>query len=103
MRDGNTAYSAMKEGVIGFSKNLARELQPYSIRVNVVAPGLIRLPMENETVELPKADLQRRGQPEDVAYAALYFASDESRWVTGQVLSVDGGADVFVNHERVSD
>lgn len=103
MRDGMTAYSTVKQGVIGFSKNLAREVYKYNIRVNVLSPGLIRQPISEGTIDLPNEMLDRKGQPEDIAYGALYFASDESRWVTGQELVVDGGADIFVKRERIFD
>lgn len=93
----------VKEGVIGMSKNLAREMHPYNIRVNAISPGLIRIPIETKRIELPKALLTRRGQPEDIAYAALYLMLDESRWITGQNLVIDGGADIFVDRDRVFD
>jgi NAD(P)-dependent dehydrogenase (short-subunit alcohol dehydrogenase family) len=99
-RDGTAAYGAAKDGVIGFTRNLARELHADNIRVNCIAPGLIRLPLRDGAIELPEAELARRGQPEDIAYAALYLASDESRWVTGQVLAVDGGDEVYAGQPR---
>ncbi len=94
-RGSNAAYGAAKGGVIGLARNLARELWQDNIRVNVVQPGLIRqyLGTDAEGVEVPEQALSRRGHVSDIAHAALYFASDESSWVTGQVLSVDGGVD----------
>lgn len=94
-RDGNIAYGTAKEGVIGLTKNLARELAADNIRVNCIAPGLIRLPLEGTKIKPPTQALDRLGQPEDLAYAALYLISDESAWVTGQVLTIDGGADIY--------
>lgn len=94
-RDGNIAYGTAKEGVIGLTKNLARDLAPYNIRANSIASGLIRLPLANSGVQPPARSLDRLGQPEDIAYAAAYLISDESAWITGQVLTVDGGADVY--------
>ena len=94
-RGSNVAYGAAKAGVIGLARNLARELWADNIRVNVVAPGLIRtrLGADADGIAVPDRALARRGHVSDVAHAALYFASDESAWVTGQVLAVDGGVD----------
>jgi NAD(P)-dependent dehydrogenase (short-subunit alcohol dehydrogenase family) len=94
-RDANVAYGTAKEGVIGLTKNLARELAPDNIRVNCIAPGLVRLPFAGPNVHPPAVSLDRLGQPEDIAYAAAYLLSDESAWITGQVLSIDGGAAVY--------
>lgn len=92
-QEGNPAYGATKGGVIGLSQSLAKEFYPDDIRVNCIGSGLIRAPLTEGTVE-PVTGLARTGHPEDIAYAALYFASDESGWVTGQVLNIDGGVDV---------
>ncbi len=100
IRDGNVAYASVKEGVIGFTRNLARELHPYNIRVNCICPGLIRQPLAQGPVGYPQATLKRIGQPEDIAFAALYLASDESRWVTGQTLVVDGGDEILAGQPR---
>lgn len=94
-RDGNVAYGTAKEGVIGLTKNLARELAPHNIRVNCIAPGLVRRPISGPNIHPPAVTLDRLGQPEDIAYAAAYLISDESAWITGQVLSIDGGAEVY--------
>ena len=100
LRDGNVAYATVKEGVIGFTRNLARQLHPHNIRVNSLCPGLIRQPLAPRSVGLPQAALARKGQPEDIAFAALYLASDESRWVTGQTLVVDGGDEILAGQPR---
>ena len=100
LQDANVAYAAVKEGVIGFTRNLARELHPHNIRVNCLCPGLIRQPLAEGPVGLPQAGLARKGQPEDVAFAALYLASDESRWITGQILVVDGGDEILAGQPR---
>ena len=94
---GQTNYSASKAGVIGLTKALAREVATRNITVNAVAPGFIPTAL---TVDLP-ADLKeailkatpmgRMGKPEEIAYAVVFFASDEASYITGQVLSVDGG------------
>ena len=102
LRDANVAYGTVKEGVIGFTRNLARELYPFNIRVNCLCPGLIRQPLGQGLVVLPQQTLARKGQPEDIAFAALYLASDESRWVTGQTLVVDGGDEVLAGQPRAS-
>ncbi|MFK7803529.1 MAG: SDR family NAD(P)-dependent oxidoreductase, partial [Anaerolineae bacterium] len=86
LRDGNIAYGTAKEGVVGLSKNLARELWPKNIRVNSILPGIVRLPLADEKIEMPQQKLNRMGQPEDIAHAAAYFMSDGSAWVTGQGL-----------------
>lgn len=100
LRDANVAYGTVKEGVIGFTRNLARELYLFNIRVNCLCPGLIRQPLAQGLVGLPQQTLARKGQPEDIAFAALYLASDESRWVTGQSLVVDGGDEVMAGQPR---
>jgi len=90
-------YSASKAAVIGFTKALARELGPSNIRVNCVAPGFIDTEMnaalDAEAVAklVEETPLGRIGTPMDVAQAVLFFAKDTSAFVTGQVLTVDGG------------
>lgn len=94
---GQANYSASKAGIIGFSKSLAKELGSRNIRTNVVAPGFIRTEMTDvldpKVVEGWEANipLKRAGDPEDVANACLYLASDLSSYVSGQVLPVCGG------------
>lgn len=94
---GQTNYIATKAGVIGMTKAWARELGRYSIRVNAVAPGFtateILTSMPEKVLEGMKArtPLGRLGQPEDIANAYLFLASDEASFISGVVLRVDGG------------
>ncbi len=95
---GQTNYVASKAGVIGMTKVWARELGRKGIRVNAVAPGFIETRMTegipDKVMEklVEKVPLGRMGKPQDIANAYLWLASDESSYVTGHVLSVDGGA-----------
>ena len=94
---GQTNYAAAKAGVIGFSKSAAKELASRGITVNVVAPGFIGTDMTADLPETVKekalADipLGKMGEPEDVANAVLFLASDQASYITGQVVNVDGG------------
>lgn len=94
---GQTNYAASKWGVIGMTKTWAKELGRKGIRVNAVAPGFIMTPMTEAMPEnildmmKEKTPLQRLGKPEDIANAYLFLASDEASFITGAVLSVDGG------------
>jgi NAD(P)-dependent dehydrogenase (short-subunit alcohol dehydrogenase family) len=94
---GQSNYAASKAGLIGLGRTAARELGAFGIRVNMIAPGMIRTAMTEQLGEDVRARardetvLGRLGEPEDVARAALFLASDMSRHVTGQVLRVDGG------------
>lgn len=92
------AYAAAKAGVIGFTKSLAREVSPGGVRVNAISPGPIETPAfqlaspeERATAEA-RTLLGRMGQPMDVAHGVLYLASDDSAFVTGTVLQVNGGS-----------
>lgn len=97
---GQTNYSASKAGLIGFSRSLAKELASRGITVNVVAPGFIDTQMtdafEGEAREqlLKMIPLGRFGQAEDVGAAVAFFASPAASYITGQVLTVDGGLTV---------
>lgn len=94
---GQTNYVATKAGVIGMTKVWARELGKYGIRVNAVAPGFtateILSAMPEKIIEgmVARTPLGRMGQPEDIANAYLFLASDEASFITGAVLRVDGG------------
>jgi 3-oxoacyl-[acyl-carrier protein] reductase len=99
---GIQAYASAKSAQIGLTRQLAHELGPWGITVNNVAPGFVR---SNPTTErqwesygdagqralIDSIALKRLGAPDDIAHAVLFFASDFARWITGQVLSVDGG------------
>lgn len=99
---GLSVYSATKAALNSLGLNLAAELAPRSIRVNTISPGPINTPiggkmgltaeqMAHMAQAIEKVPLRRKGQPEEIASAALYFASDESRFTTGTELRVDGG------------
>ena len=99
---GIQAYATSKAGQIGLTRQLAHELGPWGITVNNIAPGFVR---SNESTErqwesygpegqkalVERVALKRLGAPADIAHAVLFFASDFAGWITGQVLSVDGG------------
>ena len=94
---GQTNYSASKAGIIGLTTALARELGSRNVRANVVAPGYVTtrltevLPEELRQAMLNNTPLGRLGDPEDVARAVRFFASDAAAYITGEVLLVDGG------------
>ncbi len=99
---GIQAYASAKAAQIGLTRQLAHELGPWNITVNNIAPGFVR---SNETTErqwesygaqgqkelIDRIALKRLGTPDDIANGVLFFASDHANWITGQVLSIDGG------------
>jgi 3-oxoacyl-[acyl-carrier protein] reductase len=94
---GQANYSASKAGVIGLTKTIAREFAQRAINVNAIAPGYIETPMTEVLPEKVKEELrklipmERLGKPEDVAQAVLFLVSEESNYITGHVLNVNGG------------
>ncbi|MCL4867115.1 MAG: SDR family oxidoreductase, partial [Gemmatimonadales bacterium] len=94
---GQSNYAASKAGLIGFTKSVAKEYASRGILANCIAPGFIEtdmtraLPSEASAALFEQIPLGRFGHPDDVAHAVLYLASDWARYVTGQVLVVDGG------------
>ena len=94
---GQTNYSASKAGQIGFTKALAREVASRNITVNAIAPGFVdteilnSVPPEMMEAAMKYVPLGRKGQPEEIAYAVAFLASDQAAYITGQVLGVDGG------------
>jgi 3-oxoacyl-[acyl-carrier protein] reductase len=94
---GQANYSASKAGLIGLTRTASKELAGKNITVNAIAPGFIETDMTGVLPEPLKLEIKNRtplarfGRPEDVANAVLYFVSDEASFVTGQILTVDGG------------
>jgi NAD(P)-dependent dehydrogenase (short-subunit alcohol dehydrogenase family) len=94
---GRTAYAAAKAGVIGFVRSVAVQLGPKGVRINAIAPGTVWTPMVEPLGEEARARRRRatplgtEGTGWDVAWGAVYLASDEARWVTGQTLVIDAG------------
>ena len=94
---GQANYAASKAGIIALTKSVAKELGSRNVRVNAIAPGFIETEMTRGLSEELKATILKSipagvfGQPADVAKVALYLASDESDFITGQVITVDGG------------
>jgi 3-oxoacyl-[acyl-carrier protein] reductase len=103
---GIQAYASAKAGQIGFTRQTAHELGPFGITVNSIAPGFIlsnptsiaqyeSYGEEGQRQLLASIATRRLGTPEDIANGVLFFAAEESSWVTGQVLSIDGGHSIF--------
>ena len=102
-KTGIQAYTSAKAGVIGFTRQMAKELGPFGITVNCIAPGFIR---SNPTTErqwesygeegqrhlIAGIATRRLGQPEDIANGVQFFVSERSGWVTGQIIAIDGGS-----------
>jgi 3-oxoacyl-[acyl-carrier protein] reductase len=99
---GIQAYASAKAGLIGFTRQTARELGPFGIRVNSIAPGFVRSNPASEAQWQAMGEagqkslvesiaLRRLGRPEDIARAVRFFVSDDASWITGQTISVDGG------------
>ena len=94
---GQVNYAAAKAGVIGFTKSLAREVAPYNIRVNAVAPGFVDTDMTGEFGEkqrgkaMAMVPLGRFGTADEVAQAVVFLVSDAAQYITGQALQIDGG------------
>lgn len=95
-QSGQVAYSASKGAVISMTKSLAKELSSKGIRVNVIAPGMIATERILDAVDgiykgnIPKIGVGRLGEPDEVAQACLFLASDKASYITGQILAVDG-------------
>src|SRR6266542_6437305 len=94
---GQTNYAASKAGLIGFTKSLAKELASRSITVNAIAPGYVTTALtdvlsdEYRAAAVKATPMGRLGTPEDIAHAVAFLVSDQASFITGQVLSVDGG------------
>ena len=93
---GAAAYCAAKGGILAFTRSLAREVVSRGIRVNAIAPGWIETDLTNFLGEAgaliaAQTPMGRLGEPDDIAWAAVYLASEEAKFVTGQVLSPNGG------------
>ena len=99
---GIQAYASAKAAQIGLTRQLAHELGPWGITVNNIAPGFVRsnpaterqwesYGVEGQRALVDRIALKRLGTPDDIAYGVLFFASDDANWITGQVISIDGG------------
>ncbi len=103
---GGLLYSFTKAGLIMLTKSWAQEFGPYGIRVNAIAPGLIQTDFSkyfwnNQTLRRrleASQPIRRIGQPDEISYAALYLASNEASFLTGQVIVIDGGESLMIIH-----
>jgi 3-oxoacyl-[acyl-carrier protein] reductase len=97
---GQANYSAAKAGIIGFVHSLAKEVGPFGITVNAIAPGFIETDMIDAMPEAGKKSmttmipLRRLGKPEEVAKLACFLLSEEACYITGQVIAIDGGVSI---------
>jgi glucose 1-dehydrogenase len=104
---GHVNYAASKGGVMLMMKSIAQEVAPYRIRVNGIGPGAIRTPINTAAWETPQAyrellkliPYKRIGEPEDIARAAVWLASDDADYITGQTLFIDGGMTLYPGFE----
>ena len=103
---GIQAYASAKAGQIGFTRQTAHELGPFGITVNAIAPGFVlsnptsirqweSYGEDGQRALLERIATRRLGTPEDIARGVLFFAAEEAGWITGQVLSIDGGHAIF--------
>ncbi|MDD9975011.1 MAG: SDR family NAD(P)-dependent oxidoreductase [Candidatus Poribacteria bacterium] len=96
-QDANSAYAVAKAGMVAAAKNLAKELYNKNIRVHALSPGIIWDPLPDGEIAPAATQLERLGNPIDVAYAALWLCSDEAAWVTGLELTIDGGDSLSID------
>ena len=103
---GIQAYASAKAGQIGFTRQTAHELGPFGITVNCIAPGFVlsnptsirqweSYGEDGQRALLEQIATRRLGEPEDIANGVLFFVAEEASWVTGQVISIDGGHSIF--------
>jgi len=103
---GIQAYASAKAGQIGFTRQTAHELGPFGITVNSIAPGFVlsnptsirqweSYGKDGQSAILARIATRRLGEPEDIANGVLFFVAEEASWVTGQVISIDGGHSIF--------
>jgi len=105
---GHANYASSKGGIMMMMKSIAQEVAPYRIRVNSIAPGAIRTPINKQAWETPEAynslmrlvPYKRIGEPEDIGRAAVFLASDQADYITGTTLFVDGGMTLYPGFER---
>src|SRR6476619_1787262 len=104
---GHVKYAVSKGAIMMIMKSIAQEVAPYRIRVNSIGPGAIRTPINRPAWETPQAyqnllkliPYKRIGEPEDIARAAVWLASDEADYITGTTLFIDGGMTLYPGFE----